>query len=150
MHFSKTNFLLKQLIILSQKVTFWWLKTRHLIRRSFRTSFLKDRLTQSGLSSLWKPWTFGDNVSCTLFIVTHASIVTSGIPHFFTKMLFLFFQSVPLPSKLLNSSLRYEILVPIYFRSKDARRLSCYALSQGWLPPSLPLRCNCIITSFIT
>ena len=43
-----------------------------------------------------------------------------------------------------------RFLVPIYFRSKDAWRLSCYALSQGWLPPSLPLRCHCIIISFST
>jgi len=35
---------------------------KYLIRNSFRSYFLKDRLSQSGLSFLWKPRTFGDNV----------------------------------------------------------------------------------------
>lgn len=70
---------------------FFLIGKKNLIKTSFRTSFLKDRFTQSGLSFPWKPRTFGDNVLWTLFIVTHASIVTSGILHFFTKMRILLF-----------------------------------------------------------
>jgi hypothetical protein len=40
--------------------------------------------------------------------------------------------------------------VPLHFRSKKTRLLSYYALSQGWLPPSLPLSCQSSIIFFFT
>lgn len=77
--------------------------------------------------------------------------LSSLVHHIFLQKYLKYFQSVPLPS---NSNwircFGMKSWVPIYFRSKNAGQLSYYALSQGWLPPSLPLCCKRIISFFIT
>jgi hypothetical protein len=58
-------------------------KTEIPSRRAFARLLLETVYLESGLSLLWNPWTFGDNVF-TLFVVTHASIVTSDRLLYFT------------------------------------------------------------------
>ena len=97
-----------------KKLTFFLNNKKYLIKTSFRSSFLKDRFTQSGLSFLWKPRTFGDNV--LLHYLSLLMLALSPlVHHIFSQKYFQYFQSVPLPSNSMNSQLRYKSLSPYIF-----------------------------------
>ncbi len=88
---------------------------KYLIETSFRTSFLKDRFTQSGLSFPWKPRTFGDNVLILHYLSLLMLALSSLVHHIFSQKYFKYFQTVPLPSNSMNSQLRCKLLSPYIF-----------------------------------
>jgi len=84
-----------------KKYFFFGLGTKIILSEmSFRTTILKDRFSQSGLSFLWKPRTFGDNVFKFLHYLSLLMLALSSLVyHIFSQKCFHFFQSVPLPSR---------------------------------------------------
>ena len=92
---------LKHLLFKGKIYTLRIKNKKYLIRMSLRSTFLKDRFSQRGLSFLWKPRTFGDNVFKILHYLSLLMLALSSlVNHIFSQKCFEYFQSVPLPSRL--------------------------------------------------
>ena len=109
---------------------------------------LRSRLTLGGLSFPRNPWASGECVSRTL-CVTYADILASiasnnpsGLPSSFMERSSTD-QNFSFQSRSFGS-----VLSPLYFRRRNPRPVSCYALFKGWLLLSQPPGCPGIPTSF--
>jgi hypothetical protein len=113
---------------------------------------LRTRLTLSGLTFLRKPWVFGGRVSRPSsrysFRHNHFCFVQPTLP---VDLRPSAERSPTTPSDKSEKVRSFGIkLIPVYFRRKITRPVSCYALFKGWLLLSQPPGCLSNFTSFTT
>ena len=111
---------------------------------------LRDRLTQGRRALPWKPWVFGEEdfhllyrYSCHAFsLVSAPALLTVHLRRTNYALLPHAINCISVTSALCFS--------PVYYRRKDSRLVSCYALFKWWLPLSQHSNCLRIFTSLLT
>ena len=108
---------------------------------------LRSRLTLGGLSFPRNPWASGECVSRTL-CVTYADILSSIMSTNLYRLTSSFMERSSTDQTFIQSRSFGSVLSPLYFRRRNPRPVSCYALFKGWLLLSQPPGCPGIPTSF--